>query len=332
MIKSKLRTILAACLVACVSISGGPSMVNAKEVFVSIGGGDLSGVYFPTGMAIARMINAKRQDYGIRATVEATTGSTFNLNAIMAGYMDFGMSQADKQYHAIKGVAEWAEKGPQVKLRAVFSVYPESVTLVAANDAGINSIGDLNGKRVSLGNPGSSQHRVITNILKAFGIDPETDIQARTVYASEAPDQLQDNLIDAYFFTVGHPNDTVKRGLSGTRKAHIVPILGPVVEKIITDKVYYTRYRIPMQLLYPDLQGPLEDVETLAVLATVSTSEEVPEQVVYVVTKEVFENLDQFRQEHPALVSLTKEGMLEGLHAPLHPGAKKYYQEVGLIK
>jgi len=87
-----------------------------------------------------------------------------------------------------------------------------------------------------------------------------------------------------------------------------------------------------MQLLYPDLQGPLEDVETLAVLATFSTSEEVPEQVVYVVTKEVFENLDQFRQEHPALVTLTKEGMLEGLHAPLHPGAKKYYQEVGLIK
>ena len=330
--KRRLMTILCACLVACLSILAGPSRAGAEEVFVSIGGGDVSGVYFPTGLAIARMVNAKRQDYGIRATVEATSGSTFNLNAIMAGYMDFGLSQADKQYHAVKGVAEWVEQGPQEELRAVFSIYPESVTLVAADDAGINTIEDLKGKRVSLGNPGSSQHLVITNILKAFGIDPDSDIQAQTVYASDAPDLLQDNLIDAYFFTVGHPNDTVQRGLSGTRKARVVPISGPALEKMFAENVYYTRYKIPMQRLYPALKGPLEDVDTLAVLATVSTSAKVPEQIVYLLTKEVFENLDQFRQGHPALTILTKEGMLEGLHAPLHPGAKKYYQEVGLIK
>jgi len=327
-----LMTILAACLVACIFVLAEPSRVNAEEIFISIGGGDVAGVYYPTGLGIAKMINARREDYGIRATVEETPGSTFNLNAIMAGYMDFGLSQTDKQYHAVKGVAEWAEQGPQQELRAVFSIYPESVTLVAADDAGINTIEDLQGKRVSLGNPGSSQHRVITNILKAFGVDPVNDIQAQTIYASDAPDLLQDNLIDAYFFTVGHPNDTVQRGLSGTRKAHLVPIAGPAVDEMITEKVYYTRYRIPMQRLYPDLQGPLEDVETLAVLSALSTSSQVPEQVVYLVAKEIFENLDQFRQVHPALSLLTKEGMLEGLHAPLHPGAKRYYQEAGLIK
>lgn len=329
---TKLRAILTACLVACMFIFAGPSGADAEDVFVSIGGGDVSGVYFPTGLAIARMVNAKRQDYGIRATVEATPGSTYNLNAIMAGYMDFGMSQADKQYHAAKGMAEWAGQGPQADIRAVFSVYPESVTLIAADDAGINTIEDLKGKRVSLGNPGSSQHQVVINILKAFGVDPDNDLQAETIYASDAPDLLQDNLIDAYFFTVGHPNDTVLRGLSGTRKAHVVPISGPGVDKMIAEKVYYTRYTIPMQRLYPDLKWPHEDVETLAVLATFSTSSKVPEQVVYLVTKEVFENLDWFRQEHPALALLTKEGMLEGLHAPLHPGAKRYYQEIGLLK
>jgi len=328
----KLMTILVVCLVACISIFGGSSRVSAEEVFVSIGGGDFSGVYFPTGLAIARMVNAKRQNYDIRATVEATSGSTFNLNAILAGYMDFGLSQADKQYHAVKGLAEWAEQGPQEELRAVFSIYPESVTLVAADDAGINTIEDLKGKRVSLGNPGSSQHRVVTNILRAFGVDPDSDVKAQTVYASDAPDLLQDNLIDAYFFTVGHPNDTVRKGLSGTREAHVVPISGPAVEKMIAEKVYYTRYRVPMQRLYPDLKGQLEDVDTLAVLATFSTSSKVPEQIVYLVTKEVFENLDQFRQEHPALAILTKESMLQGLHAPLHPGAKRYFQEIGLIK
>lgn len=330
--KKILLTALLSGILVAELITGGPSATLAEEVFVSIGGGSHSGVYFPTGLAIAEMINAKRQDYGIRATVEATPGSTFNLNAIMAGYMDFGMTQADKQYHAVKGMIEWAEIGPQEKLRAVFSLYPETVTLVAAKDAGINTVEDLKGKRVSLGNPGSSQHRVIVNILEAFGIDPETDIQAETVYASEAPDLLEDDIIDAYFFTVGHPSDTVRRGLSRTRKAHLVPISGPAVDKLITEQVYYTRYRIPLQSLYPDLQGPLEDVDTLAVLATFSTSSEVPEQIVYLVTKEVFENLDYFRQQHPALFLLTKENMLEGLHAPLHPGAMRYYQEVGLIK
>lgn len=330
--KKILLTALLSGILVAELITGGPSATLAEEVFVSIGGGSHSGVYFPTGLAIAEMINAKRQDYGIRATVEATPGSTFNLNAIMAGYMDFGMTQADKQYHAVKGMIEWAEIGPQEKLRAVFSLYPETVTLVAAKDAGINTVEDLKGKRVSLGNPGSSQHRVIVNILEAFGIDPETDIQAETVYASEAPDLLEDDIIDAYFFTVGHPSDTVQRGLSRTRKAHLVPISGPAVDKLITEQVYYTRYRIPLQSLYPDLQGPLEDVDTLAVLATFSTSSEVPEQIVYLVTKEVFENLDYFRQQHPALFLLTKENMLEGLHAPLHPGAMRYYQEVGLIK
>ena len=330
--KKILLTALLSGILVAELITGGPSATLAEEVFVSIGGGSHSGVYFPTGLAIAEMINAKRQDYGIRAAVEATPGSTFNLNAIMAGYMDFGMTQADKQYHAVKGMIEWAEIGPQEKLRAVFSLYPETVTLVAAKDAGINTVEDLKGKRVSLGNPGSSQHRVIVNILEAFGIDPETDIQAETVYASEAPDLLEDDIIDAYFFTVGHPSDTVRRGLSRTRKAHLVPISGPAVDKLITEQVYYTRYRIPLQSLYPDLQGPLEDVDTLAVLATFSTSSEVPEQIVYLVTKEVFENLDYFRQQHPALFLLTKENMLEGLHAPLHPGAMRYYQEVGLIK
>jgi len=323
---------LVACLVVCALMFSGPSKVAAEEVFVNIGGGDFSGVYFPTGLAIAGMLNVKRQDYGIRATVEATPGSTFNLNAILAGYMDFGLAQADKQYHAFQGIAEWAEAGPQEQLRAVFSVYPESVTLVAAEDAGINTIEDLKGKRVSLGNPGSSQHRVIVNILNAFGIDPATDIQAQTVYASDAPDLLEDRLIDAYFFTVGHPNDTVQRGLSGTRKAHVVPIAGPAVDKLIAEKVYYSRYRIPMQSLYSDLPGLLEDVDTVAVLATFNTSSEVPEQIVYILTKEVFENLEDLRKKHPALAVLTKEGMLEGLHAPLHPGALKYYREVGLIR
>lgn len=143
------------CLLAYMVLSVGPCDLQAEEVFVTIGAGDPSGVYYPAGLAMAKMLNAKRSQYGIRATVEATSGATFNLDAILAGYMDFGLTQSDKQYEAVHGRAEWEEKGPQQELRAVFSLHLEAVTLVAALDTGIHAITDLKGKRVSTGNPGA---------------------------------------------------------------------------------------------------------------------------------------------------------------------------------
>ena len=330
--KKKMIINFIACFITSVLFNAGPSELQAEDVFMTIGGGDFSGVYFPAGLAIANMINNKRQDYGIRATVEATTGSTFNLNAIMAGYLEFGLAQADKQYHAVNGLVEWVKKGPQKELRAVFSIYHESVTLVAAVGAGINAIADLKGKRVSLGNPGSSQHRIVIDTLEAAGLDPKRDIFPQEVNASDAPALLQDKRIDAYFFTVGHPSETIRMALSSERKARIIPISGPVIGKLVADKSYYIKAPIQMQRLYPGLEGPMDDVDTFGVMATLCTSSRVPEEVVYAVTKVVFENLDGFRRQHPALVDLTKEGMLEGLSAPFHPGAIKYFREVGLMK
>ena len=329
--KSKMKAIFVACLIAGM-LCNATSELQAEEVFITIGGGDFSGVYFPAGLAIAKMVNHKRSEYGIRATVEATTGSTFNLNAIMAGYMEFGLAQADKQYHALHGLVEWASKGPQKELRSVFSIYHESLTLVGAVDAGIKVIADLKGKRVSLGNPGSSQHRIVTDTLETAGLDPKSDIVAQTVIASEAPALLQDNRIDAYFFTVGHPNETIRMALASERKTRMIPITGPLIDKLVANKNYYTKNRIQMLRLYPNLPAPVDDVDTFGVMATLCTSSKISAEVVYAVTKEVFENLDLLRQQHPALVALTKEGMLEGLSAPFHSGALKYFREAGLMK
>lgn len=326
------KMVVVACMVAALIFNAAPFVVQAEDVFITIGGGDFSGVYFPAGLAIAEMINQKRPEYGIRATVEATPGSTFNLNAILAGYMEFGMAQSDKQYHAVKGLVEWAKKGPQKDLRSVFSIYNESLTLIAALDAGINSVGDLRGKRVSLGNPGSSQHRMVINALNAWGLDAGKDIYAETVYASDAPAMLQDGLIDAYFFTVGHPSETVRMALSSPRKARIVPISGPAAEKLLAEKQHYTRTTIDMQRYYPDISDSTDKVETIGVMATLCTSAKVPQQVVYVLTKVVFENLDWFRRQHPAFADFTTDDMLKGLSAPLHPGALAYFREAGLIK
>jgi TRAP transporter TAXI family solute receptor len=300
--------------------------VQAKRVFVTIGTGGITGVYYPTGGAIAKMVNKKRKEYGIRATVESTGGSVFNVNAVMAGDLEFGVVQSDRQYQAINGLAEWKDKGKQADLRAVFSIHPESITLVAADDAGINSIQDLKGKRVNIGNPGSGQRQNSIDALTNAGIDYEKDLIAEGVKAAEAPGLLQDGRIDAFFYTVGHPSGAIKEATAGARKVHFVPITG--VDKLLSKFPYYAKAFIPIKV-YPGSTNK-EDVATFGVKATFVTSAKVPDDVVYAITKEVFENFDDFKKLHPAYQVLTKKGMLEGLSAPIHPGAMKYYKEAGL--
>jgi len=329
--KRKIIVFFIACFAASMVFNAGSPELRAEDIFITIGSGDFSGVYFPVGLAMAKIINQKRDEYGIRATVESTPASVFNLNAIAAGYLEFGLAQADKQYQAVNGLAEWAKVGPQKELRAAFSLYNEAVTLVVAADAGIDTILDLKGKRVNLGNPGSGQHQNAIEALEAVGLDPKRDIFPQQVNASEAPVLLEDNRIDAFFCTVGHPSGTVQAAIYGRRKARIIPIAGPAVDKLIVAKKYYNKTAIPVGRIYPDLEGPVE-VNTFGVLATLCTSSRVPEDVVYAVTKEVFENLEEFRRQHPALADLTREGMLKGLSAPIHPGALKYFKEVGLLK
>lgn len=330
--KRLMTILLAVCFIASGLLNAHADEIQAKEVYITIGGGDFTGVYFPTGLAIAKMINERRPAYHIRATVESTPGSVFNLNAIMAGFMEFGLTQADKQYQAVNGLDEWAKKGPQKELRSVFSIYHEPLTLVAAVDAGIKSIADLRGKRVSLGNPGHSQRRIVVDALETTGLDPKRDFLPLTVPADDAPALLEDDRIDAYFFAVGHPSETIRKALSGKRKTRIIPISGPGIDKLVADKSFYTKSRIQVRQLYPGLKEPQEDVDTFGVNATLCTSISVPEEVVYSLMSVVFENFDEFRRQHPALAYLTKEGRLKGLSAPFHPGAQKYFREVGLMK
>jgi hypothetical protein len=304
-----------------------PTPVVAKTTFVTIGTGGITGVYYPTGGAIARIVNKKRKVYGIRCTVESTGGSVFNVNAIMAGDLEFGVVQSDRQFQAMKGLAEWKEKGPQKDLRAVFTIHPESITLVAADDAGIKSINDLRGKRVNIGNPGSGQRQNSIDGLMNAGINYEKDLKAEGVKAAEAPGLLQDGRIDAFFYTVGHPSGAIKEATAGRRKVHFVPITG--VDKLLQKYPYYAKAFIPIKL-YPGATNT-KDVETFGVKATFVTSAKVPDQVVYAITKEVFDNFEAFKKLHPAYQVLTKENMLEGMSAPIHPGAMKYYKEAGLM-
>jgi TRAP transporter TAXI family solute receptor len=320
-----LTLIATICLALGLMVS--PTPVVAKTTFVTIGTGGITGVYYPTGGAIARIVNKKRKVYGLRCTVESTGGSVFNVNAVMAGDLEFGVVQSDRQYQAMKGLAEWKEKGPQKDLRAVFTIHPESITLVAADDAGIKSINDLRGKRVNIGNPGSGQRQNSIDGLDNAGINYEKDLMAEGVKAAEAPGLLQDGRIDAFFYTVGHPSGAIKESTAGRRKVHFVPITG--VDKLLKKYPYYAKAFIPIKL-YPGATNT-KDVETFGVKATFVTSAKVPDRVVYAITKEVFDNFEAFKKLHPAYQVLTKQNMLEGMSAPIHPGAMKYYKEAGLM-
>ena len=181
----------------------------AATQFVTIGTGGVTGVYYPTGGAITKIINKKRSEYGIRATVESTGGSVFNVNAIAAGDLEMGVVQSDIQYQAYNGKGEWDGK-PVTKLRAMFAIHPEAVTILAATDKNINSVADLKGKIVNIGVPGSGQRVNSVDLFEAAGIDVDKELQAEGIKPAESASLLQDGRIDAFFYTVGHPNGSIK--------------------------------------------------------------------------------------------------------------------------
>ena len=274
------------------------------------------------------MVNKKRKEYGIRATVESTGGSVFNVNAVMAGDLEFGVVQSDRQYQAMKGIANWKDKGPQKELRAVFSIHPETVDLIAAVDSNINSLADLKGKRVNIGNIGSGYRKNAIDALMANGLDYKKDFHAESLKAAESPGLIQDGRLDAAFYTVGHPSGYYKEATSGKRKVKFVPIMN--VESLLNKYPYYAKAVTQVTKHYPAAAND-SDVQTFGVKATFVTSAKVPDKVVYAIVKEVFENFEDFKKLHPAYSGLTKKNMLEGLSAPLHPGAVKYYKEAGLM-
>jgi len=301
---------------------------KGKTTFVTIGTGGMTGVYYPAGGAIAQLVNKSTGEHGMKVSVESTAGSVYNVNAILKGDLEIGLVQSDRQYQAVKGLANWKEKGPQGKLRAICSLHPELVTLVATDESGIKSLADLKGKKVNIGNPGSGQRGNALDVLRTAGIDWRKDLTAEGLKPTEMSTMLQDGHIDAFFYTVGHPSGAIKEATAGRRKVHFVPITG--MEKLLKESPYYTKSTVPLKMY--QMATNKEAVPTIAVVTTVVTHADVPDEVVYVITKTLFGNLGEFRKLHKALECLTEKSMLEGLSAPIHPGAMKYYKEAGLKK
>ena len=304
-----------------------PTTAKAETQFVTIGTGGVTGVYYPTGGSICRLVNKAKKETGIRCSVESTAGSVYNLNTIAAGELDMGVAQSDWQYHAYHGTSKFAKQGPNKDLRAVFSVHPEPFTVVARADSGIKDFMDLKGKRVNIGNPGSGQRGTMEVVMKALGWTKKSFKLASELKSAEQAKALCDNKIDAIVFTVGHPSGSIKEAVTSCDSI-IVPVTGKEIDKLVKENDYYRTATIPGGMY----RGTATDTKTFGVGATFVSSAKVAENVIYNVVKAVFENFDQFKKLHPAFKVLKKEEMIsDGLSAPLHRGAMKYYQEAGLM-
>ncbi|MGI9480823.1 MAG: TAXI family TRAP transporter solute-binding subunit [Hyphomicrobiales bacterium] len=299
----------------------------AEQKFVSIGTGGVTGVYYPTGGAICRLVNKSRKEHGIRCSVESTGGSIYNINTIRGGELEFGVAQSDWQYHAYNGTSKFKDKGAFKELRAVFSVHPEPVTILSRKDAAIKNVTDLKGKRVNIGNPGSGTRGTWEVMEAALGWKRDDLKLAAELKSAETGQALCDNKIDAYFWLVGHPSALTEESVSSC-DAQLVNATGPEIDKLVGDRPYYRTAIIPA-----GMYNNKDDVTTFGVGATFVTSTAVSDDVVYVIAKAVMENLDQFKKLHPAFGNLKAEEMVkDGLSAPLHPGAEKAYKELGLLK
>lgn len=311
-----------AALAATLGLAGAAS---AQQTFITIGTGGVTGVYYPTGGAICRLVNKGRKEHGIRCSVESTGGSVYNTRTIREGELDFGVVQSDVQSAAIEGIRAFDGDEPYGDLRAVFSVHPEPMHVMVRGDSGIDSVGAMKGKRVNIGNPGSGTRVLADVLMEAAGVSPSDFALAAELKSSEQSAALCDGKIDAAIWAAGLPNGSTMEATS-TCDIKLLDLTTSGTDKVLSSNPAYAAATIPAGL-YP---GNEDDVASWGPKATFVTDAKTPDEVVYVLVKSIFENFDDFKKLHPAFGRLTEEQMIkDGLSAPLHPGAAKYYAERG---
>lgn len=299
------------------------SPMSARE-FISIGTGGMTGTYYPVGGAICRLAN-KNPD--VRCSVESTGGSIYNVNNVLKDELSFGFVQSDVVYDKYNGVGKFEGSGDK-ELRAVMSIYPELLAFVVSKASGVNSYPDAKGKKINVGNPGSGNEFTALIVFNEYGINVDKDLAHRGVLtAPESPMALKDKKIDGYFYMVGHPTANITDA-ANSLPIDLVGVDEEIADKIIEKHPYYAKGTIPSGLY----EGIDHDTLTVGVKAVLVTSSKQSDIAVKAVVKAILDNFEEYQNLHPALKLVTKESLLEGLSAPLHPAAEAVFKEAGILK
>ena len=320
--RDKLAILCGAGLIGLAAIT--PARAKDPE-FITIGTAGQTGIYYVVGQSICQLVNRESEANGLRCTAPATGGSIANLNSIAAGDMNFGTVQSDWQYHAFNGTSDFAAAGPNTKLRSVFSAHPDVVTVVARADAGISTLQALKGHRVNIGNPGSGSRATAEVLLDTIGVEISDLSLASELKSSEQSQALCDNKIEAMMFSAGHPVGNIQEATVSCDTAFL-QVEGPEIDAMVEATPYYSKATIPAGMY----RGQPDEIHSYGSLATLVTSTDTSDDAVYAVVKAVFDNFDRFRELHPAFANLTETDMItNGVIAPLHEGAVRYYRERG---
>lgn len=306
-------------------VPSGSAIAEPEEVVIATG--SVEGVYYKVGWTICGLVNQGTTEHGVSCRAEPAIGSIGNLQSLRFGKTEVGIAQSDWEHHAVNGTAAFADAGPFAELRSIFTLHAEPFTLVARRDTGIETLDDLKGARVNLGNPGSGQRATMDVVLEAKGWTSDDFSQTAELSATEQSLALCRGQIDAMVYMAGHPNTSIGQA-TNLCDAVLVTVKDEQIDALIEKSPYYRYTEIPGGLY----RGNAEAVTTFGVWATVIATSNLSAEVVRVITEAVFENLETFRAAHPAFANLEADAMVTGTrNAPLHEGAKAYYVEAGLL-
>ena len=324
--KKKFALVLAVMLVLSMGLSacGGGAETGAPSYNFVLATGGTSGTYYPYGGAMANIWNTTIE--GMNVVAQSTGASNENLKLVASGDADLAIVQNDSMFYAFEGTGiEAFEGNPLTGFSAICTLYPEVVQIVVRPDEGIESVADLRGLTISIGDAGSGVEANAIQILEAYGLTLE-DVDAKNLSFKESGSSYQDKQLDAFFVTAGVPNSAIQE-ITATSTVNILSITGAELDSLLNDYEFYTEYTIP-QDTYAGMTG---DATALSVKASLIVSDALDEEVVYELTKSLFENLEDFQAAHNKAMELSLESAVDGVSIPLHPGAQRYFEEAGVI-
>lgn len=319
----------AAAVVLSVVISA--SALAAEKKYVNIGTAGIGGGYYPTGGFICNVLNKSRKANGhnIRCTVESTAGSVANMRAIQVGDLEVGIAMSAWQYHSWNGTDQFEADGKNEDLRFLFSLHADAAHIVARRDSGISSFADLEGKIVNTGNAGSGTEAQVYEMLELYNVDPDSFFKQETKLTSKEQAQaLCDGKIDAFFYPTAVGAASILEA-TNTCDAKVVSWNDDVVQEMMETKPYV----IPVVIPAGTYQGQSGEVISWGTPATINASASTEEEVIYQLVKAVFDDFDGFKAQSPMYDAVDmKTAATAGRTAPYHPGAERYFREVGLIE